>query len=107
MVKEQAVKIQQVSPQLEMSKPAPHWSGTNSKLRNGSSLVCHGTDAIGKRVRIAANAFIFSVNRSHRLGCAEEGLQMMENSVEEIKSIRLCGKVSFDWLLAFHFLGPN
>ena len=38
----------------------------------------------GKRVRIAANAFIFSVNRSHRLGCAEEGLQMMENSVEEI-----------------------
>jgi len=48
MVKEQAVKIQQVSPQLEMSKPAPHWSGTNSKLRNGSSLVCHGTEAIWK-----------------------------------------------------------
>jgi hypothetical protein len=29
---------------------------------------------------------------------------MMEKiRVEEIKPIRLCGQVSFDWLLAFHF----
>jgi hypothetical protein len=33
---------------------------------------------------------------------------MMEKiRVEEIKPIRLCGQVSFDWLLAFHFLHPN
>jgi hypothetical protein len=33
---------------------------------------------------------------------------MMEKiRVEEIKPIRLCGQVSFDWVLAFHFLRPN
>jgi hypothetical protein len=29
-------------------------------------------------VRPAANAFTFSVTRSHRLGCVEAGLQMMK-----------------------------
>jgi len=29
---------------------------------------------------------------------------MMKIRVEEIKPIRLCGQVSFDWLLAFHFV---
>jgi len=32
---------------------------------------------------------------------------MMKIRVEEIKPIRLRGQVSFDWLLAFHFLRPN
>jgi hypothetical protein len=69
--------------------------------------VCQSTEAILKGVRPAANAFSFSVTRSHRLGCVE-GLQMMEKiRVEEIKPIRLCGQVSFDWVLAFHFLRPN
>jgi hypothetical protein len=72
------------------------------------ALCAKSTEAICKGVRPAANAFAFSVTRSHRLGCVEAGLQMMEKiRVEEIKPIRLCGQVSFDWLLAFHFLRPN
>jgi len=61
----------------------------------------------GKAFAPAVNAFTFSVTPSHRLGCVEAGLQMMKIRVEEIKPIRLRGQVSFDWLLAFHFLRPN
>jgi len=33
---------------------------------------------------------------------------MMEKiGLEEIKPIRLCGQLSFDWLLAFDFLRSN
>jgi hypothetical protein len=72
------------------------------------ALCVKSTEAICKGVRPAANAFTFSVTLSHRVGCVEAGLQMMEKiCLEEIKPIRLCGQVSFDWLLAFHFLHPN
>jgi hypothetical protein len=48
-----------------------------------------------------------SLDRTDLVG-VEGGLQMMEKiRVEEIKPIGLCGQVSFDWLLAFHFLRSN
>ena len=69
------------------------------------ALCAKSTEAICEGVRPAANAFTFSVTRSHRLGCVEAGLQMMEKiRVEEIEPIRLGGQVSFDQLLAFHFV---
>ena len=47
------------------------------------ALRAKSTEAICEGVRPAANAFAFSVTRSHRLGCVEAGLQMMEK-------IRVC-----------------
>jgi len=61
------------------------------------ALCAKSTEAICEGVRPAANAFTFSVTRSHRLDCVEAGLQKMEKiRVEEIKPIRLRGQVSFD-----------